>query len=70
MAKELEWKRSLRSVADNPDYIFEEMKGMSKELHHNNPSIEYLREKHRHIGQWIDEIEKFHWGRNLKEAVE
>lgn len=62
-AKEQAWKQSLRAVADNPDWIFENLHAIEKELQYDNPSIAYLREKHRHIGEWIDEIEKFHWGK-------
>jgi len=58
--KEQAWKKSLRAVADNPDWIFENMNAIEKELKYDNPNISYLREKHAHIGEWIDEIEKFH----------
>ena len=59
--KEQSWKKSLREVADNPNWIFENLDAIKKELNYDNPNISYLREKHRHIGEWIDEIEKFHW---------
>jgi hypothetical protein len=37
------------------------MEGLKKELEtHDDPDIGYLKEKHRHIGEWIDEIAKFH----------
>jgi len=65
--KKLAWKKSLEEVGDNPDYIFSEMRGLEMELGHNDPDIAYLREKHRHIGQWIDEIEKFHF-KKLREV--
>jgi hypothetical protein len=58
--REPAWKQSLRDVADNPDYIFWEMEGLQKELTLDHPSTVYLKEKHRHIGVWIDEIDKFH----------
>jgi hypothetical protein len=56
--KEPAWKTSLRDVADNPDWIFDNMDAMKKELNHDNPDMSYLREKYRHIGEWLDEIEK------------
>jgi len=59
--RDLAWKKSLREVADNPDWIFVNLSALRKELIENdNPSIAYLREKHKLIGDWIDEIEKFH----------
>jgi hypothetical protein len=70
MEKELAWRKSLREVADNPDFIFIEMEGLKKELEtKDDPDISYLKEKHRHIGQWIDEIEKFHFKKLRKEVV-
>lgn len=59
--KEPAWKTSLRNVADNPDFIIWEMEALEKELQKDNPDPRYLREKHRHIGDWIEEIEKFHF---------
>lgn len=66
--KKLAWKKSLEAVADNPDYIFYEMEGLKKELGHDDPDVGYMREKLRHIGQWIDEIEKFHF-KKVREVV-
>lgn len=58
--KEQAWKTSLRKVADNPDWIFVNLNAIKKELQYDNPSIAYLKEKHRNVGEWIDEIAKFH----------
>ena len=58
--KEPAWKKSLRDVADNPDWIFEQMDAIKKELEKDNPSIDYLKAKHKEVGVWIGEIEKFH----------
>jgi hypothetical protein len=53
------WKKDLRAVADNPNFIEENIKAIKKELKHNYPQPSYLREKTRNINTWIDEIEKF-----------
>jgi len=56
------WKKSLRKVHDNPDYIELQVKAIMKELRKNNPDTNYLREKTKHIDDWLDEIDKFHYG--------
>jgi mRNA-degrading endonuclease YafQ of YafQ-DinJ toxin-antitoxin module len=53
------WKKDLKAVADNPNFIEENIKAIKKELKHNYPQPRYLREKVRNINTWIDEIEKF-----------
>jgi hypothetical protein len=58
--KEPAWKQSLREVADNPEYIYQEMEALKKELEMNNPDPSYMKEKVRHIDQWVEEIAKFH----------
>lgn len=60
--RELAWKTGLRSRADNPDYIFDEMNALKKELGQDHPHADYMREKVRHISKWVDEIEKFQYG--------
>jgi len=59
------WKKSLKEVADNPDYIFEEMDALKKELKYDNPDPSYMKEKVRHIDQWVDEIAKFHTSKGI-----
>lgn len=54
------WKQSLKVVADNPNYIEENIAAIQMELKKDNPDIGYLREKTRRINEWIDEIAKFH----------
>lgn len=58
--KEQAWKQSLRDVADNPNWIYQQMESIKLELEKDNPDPSYLREKHKHLGEWIDEIDKFH----------
>jgi len=64
-SKEPAWKQSLRDVADNPDYIFQEMDALRKELQKDNPDPAYMMEKARHIQQWIEEISKFHTSKGV-----
>lgn len=63
------WRTSLKKVADNPEWIEMNLNAMLKELKMNNPDTAYLREKMRHIDDWIKEIDKFHYKRNIKEVV-
>lgn len=59
------WKQSLKEVADNPDYIFQEMDAIKDELKMDNPDPSYMKEKVRHINDWIDEIAKFHTAKGI-----
>ena len=64
--KEPAWKQSLRKVADNPDWIYNYLDAIRKELNKDDPSISYMKEKVRKLDEWIDEIDKFHWKRKGK----
>ena len=55
----------MKSVADNPDWIRINLDAMNKELNQDHPDPAYLREKMRHIEDWIKEIEKFAYGRGI-----
>lgn len=57
------WRKSLSEVADNPDWIKMNIEAIETELQYNNPDTAYLRQKLKNISTWIDEIDKFHYGR-------
>jgi hypothetical protein len=63
------WRASLTKVADNPDFIQLNAAAILKELEGDNPDTDYLRQKVRNISQWINEIDKFHYQRKVKEVV-
>jgi hypothetical protein len=53
----LQWKKDLKAVLDNPDYIEEKIEAIQKELTHENPNTNYLREKVASINKWLGEID-------------
>ena len=53
------WKAALRAVGDNPDYIFQQIEALKKELKKDYPYVPYLYEKVRNINKWVGEIDKF-----------
>jgi len=57
MPEILQWKKDLKAVMDNPDYIEEKIGAIQKELKKENPNTDYLREKVRSINHWLDEID-------------
>ena len=64
---DLAWKKSLREVADNPDWIFTNLDAIEKELQtKNHPDLNYLRSKVSNVNDWFDEIEKFHFKKTKK----
>jgi hypothetical protein len=54
---QLIWKRQLKNIHDNPNYIEENIKAIQHELKNNQPSTAYLRQKVNNIELWISEIE-------------
>jgi hypothetical protein len=44
-------------MLDNPDYIEEKIEAIQKELTHENPNTNYLREKVTSINKWLGEID-------------
>jgi len=69
LAPAVSWRASLTKVADNPDFIQLNAAAILKELEGDNPDTDYLRQKVRNISQWINEIDKFHYQRKVKEVV-
>lgn len=67
--KMLAWKKSLKAVADNPDYIEWNIEAIQKELELQNPDTAYLRQKAKNILLWIDEINKFHYQRKHEQVL-
>lgn len=58
MAKRmLEWKKQLSAIADNPDYIEQNIKAIQIELQHQHPDTKYLASKVRNIKTWLGEID-------------
>lgn len=57
MSKMLQWKKNLKAVGDNPNYIEDKIASIQKELKKDRPWTPYLREKAEKILEWIDEIE-------------
>jgi hypothetical protein len=57
MEETLQWKRNLKAVMDNPNYIEEKIGAIQKELQKNDPNTDYLREKVKLIEKWLDEID-------------
>lgn len=65
----LAWKRELKDVMDNPDYIEEKMKAMKAMLKRQHPDTAYLREKIAQMNEWTHEIDLAHKRAKLKEVV-
>jgi len=55
----LYWKKKLKEVADNPNYIEQNIKAIQKELKKQHPDTAYMRQKVRNIELWLGEIDKF-----------
>lgn len=53
----LQWKKNLKRVGDNANYIELNIYAITKELKKNNPDTKYLRSKVNSINEWLGEID-------------
>jgi hypothetical protein len=53
----LKWKKNLKAVGDNANWIEQNMVAIAKELKKSQPDTGYLRSKVKNIGEWLDEID-------------
>ena len=52
-----QWKKNLKAVGDNAQYIEQNMVAIANELKKNDPDTKYLHSKVRNIGDWLHEID-------------
>lgn len=51
------WKRNLKVIGSNPDYIELNIKAIQKELKKEQPDTSYLSSKISNIKLWLSEID-------------
>jgi len=65
----LAWKKELKAVMDNPDYIEWQMRDIKENLKRQHPDTHLLRESIRHMNEWTHEIDLAHNRAKLQGVV-